>query len=304
MTRSAAAAIGLCALACGCSRSSAAPSVDRDRAARLFDQVAIATDNGMSGLAIDDEGAIWTESERDLSVFRIVLDGSKVASTVRYAVAGAPADVDLEALAWLGPGKLAFGIEGHDAGVAKIALADVDDGKHTVTITRVIDLPEQALGLAVKDNDGVEGLCGRGDTVIAAIESTATDAHGRWAPIVRVDLKTGALAVTQLGLTSDKGKLSSLDCRLDADGTAHLLAIERHFAITRLVRAELPAAPKAPARLDATVAIDLAPVLRGALNLEGIGVLRDGRVVAVVDNQYDRITGPNLLVIFRPGAVP
>jgi len=39
--------------------------------------------------------------------------------------------------------------------------------------------------------------------------------------------------------------------------------------------------------------------LRGALNLEGLARLPDGRVVAVVDNQYRTITGPDELLVFR-----
>ena len=262
----------------------------------------IDTDNGLSGIAIDDAGAIWTESERDDSVFRIVLDGTRVASSTRYTIVGAPAHSDLEAIAWLGPGKLAFGTEGQSDDRAQIVTADVDEASHTITIARTIDVPKDRLGLTIRPNDGVEGLCGAGDVVIAAIESTATDEHGRWAPIVRMDLATGAVDVTHVALTSDKGKLSSVDCTLAPDGSATLLLIERHFAVTKLLRAELPAHP--PARLEPKVAIDLEPVLNGTLNLEGIGALKDGRVVAVVDNQYDRITGPNELLVFKPAAVP
>lgn len=261
----------------------------------------IDTDNGLSGIAIDDAGAIWTESERDLSVYRIVLDGARVASSTRYTITGAPAHTDLEAIAWLGPGKLAFGTEGQSDDRAQILTADVDEPSHTITIARTIDVPKDRLGLTVRPNDGVEGLCGSGDVVIAAIESTATDEHGRWAPIVRMDLASGKTTVTRLALTTDKGKLSSVDCTLAADGSAHLLLIERHFAVTRFLRAELPAA--APARLEPKVALDLAPILNGTLNLEGIGLLKDGRVVAVVDNQYDRITGPNELLLFKPGVL-
>jgi hypothetical protein len=293
----------LALLACAaCGTSRADPGLDTAKAAKLFDLVPIDTDNGLSGIAIDDAGAIWTESERDLSVYRIVLDGTKVKSSTRYAISGAPEHSDLEAVAWLGPGKLAFGTEGQHDSRAQVSLADIDEAHHTVAITKTIDLPADQLGLEIKPNDGVEGLCGRGDVLIAAIESSATDEHGRWAPIVRMDLKRGTIDVAHLALTSDKGKLSSVDCLMDADGTAHMILIERHFSVTRFLRADLPA--KVPARIEPTVALDLGPVLRGSLNLEGIGILPDGRIVAVVDNQYDRITGPNELLVFKKGSVP
>jgi len=286
-------------LLCACGGSK---TVDNTKAAQLFDRVPIQTDNGLSGIAVDDHGVIWTESERDHSVFAITLDGTRVASTTRYAVVGAPDAVDLEAIAWLGPGKLAFGTEGQADDRAQVVTASIDEPTHTIKVDRAIDLPRDQLGLEIKPNDGVEGLCGAGGVVYAAIESTATDEHGRWAPVVRIELATGAVQVTHVALTSDKGKLSSLDCTIDRDGSADAILIERHFAITRFTRAHLPS--PLPARIDPKVVLDLAPVLRGALNLEGIGVLRDGRVVAVVDNQYGGIQGPNELLVFRPGTVP
>lgn len=286
--------------ACGSKPS----GLDTATASALFDRVRLDTDNGLSGIAIDDAGAIWTESERDLSVFRVVLDGTRVVSSTRYRVEDAPDHADLEAIAWLGPGRLAFGTEGRNDDRAQVVRATIDDARHVITVDRdhAIDLPRDRLGLTVKPNDGVEGLCGTGDVVYATIESTATDEHGRWAPLARLDLKTGAIAIARLALTSDKGKLSSLDCALTADGGADLLLIERHFAVTRLLRAHVPA--ELPARIEPRVVLDLAPVLRGSLNLEGIGLLRDGRIVAVVDNQYDGITGPNELLVFKAGKVP
>jgi Esterase-like activity of phytase len=295
------------ALAAGCHRKAAEHHrngpIDQAAAARLFDRVRIDTDNGLSGIAVDDTGALWVESERDQSVYRIVLDGVRVASIKRLAVDGVPADTDLEAIAWLGPGRLAFGTESHSDDRAQIVLASVDDrGVHA---TRTIDLPKDRLGVAVQVNDGVEGLCGAGDHLIASIETTGHDAAGRWAPIVRIDLGDGKARVTQvaqLALPSARGKLSALECTIDPDGTAHLFAIERHFEIAHILRADLP--PTETGRITPRVVLDLGPVLDGALNLEGLGVLPDGRVVSVVDNQYDRITGPNELLVFKPGQVP
>jgi hypothetical protein len=295
--------LALLLLACAaCGTSRADPGLDTAKAAKLFDLVPIDTDNGLSGIAIDDDGAIWTESERDLSVYRIVLDGTKVKSSTRYAISGAPEQADLEAVAWLGPGKLAFGTEGQHDSRAQVSLADIDEKHHTVAITKTIDLPADQLGLEIKPNDGVEGLCGRGDIVIAAIESSATDDHGRWAPIVRMDLKSGTIKVAKLALTSDKGKLSAVDCLMGDDGTAQLVLIERHFSVTRILRADLP--KDVPARIEPKIALDLGPVLNSSLNLEGLGIMKDGRIVAVVDNQYDRITGPNELLVFKKSAVP
>jgi hypothetical protein len=51
------------------------------------------------------------------------------------------------------------------------------------------------------------------------------------------------------------------------------------------------------------VALDLSPVLRSGLNLEGIAWTEDGRIAAVVDNQWTTITGKSELVVFKPGVV-
>jgi hypothetical protein len=61
--------------------------------------------------------------------------------------------------------------------------------------------------------------------------------------------------------------------------------------------------PAGDGDLAPTEALDLGPVLRGRLNLEGVAWLPDGRVVAVVDNQWKVITGPSELLVFLPGAV-
>lgn len=294
----------LLAAACGRAR---AGDLDTKAAAKLFTLVPVDTDPGLSDLAVDDQGAIWTESERGLSVYRIVLDGVKVKSRVRYTVTGAPGGVDLEAVAWLGPGKLAFGTESGLDATAQMLVADIDERTHQVHVTKAIDLPKDRLGLTVAPNDGVEGLCGKGDLAIAVIESTAKDERGRWAPLVRIDLAHGSFEVARVALTSDKGKLSAVSCAIADDGSAQLLLIERHFGVSRFLRASLPPpgkAPSPPERVTPTVALDLTKVLNDSLNLEGIATLPDHRVVAVVDNDYGGITGPEELLVFKAGAVP
>ncbi|MBK7536552.1 MAG: hypothetical protein IPI49_14510 [Myxococcales bacterium] len=104
-------------------------------------------------------------------------------------------------------------------------------------------------------------------------------------------------------LTSEVGKLSGLDCRVAADGTATVLAIERHFEVTKVLRFSLGA----EADVTPQVALDLGPVLRAGLNLEGIAWSaagpNAGQVVAAVDNQWRTITGPSEFLLFAPGAL-
>ncbi|MCE9578378.1 MAG: esterase-like activity of phytase family protein [Deltaproteobacteria bacterium] len=260
-------------------------------------RIEVPTDNGLSDLSLDDSGGAWVVAERNASAYRIALDAAatRVVSIDRVPIDGVPPDTDLEAITWLGPDRFAIGVEGHAHGAARVYVATLAGGR--ITLGQAIELPEALVGLPIGDNDGVEGVCGRGDTIFASIESNAKDDQGRWAPIVRIDLAGGAPTVTRLSLTSDTGKISALSCTIDPDGTGHLQAIERHFKVTHIITAEVPAHAAPDQRLATTVVRDLADELHFELNLEGLATLPDGRWLTVVDNQYETITGPNLLVV-------
>lgn len=257
----------------------------------------VPTDHGLSDLTLDGTGAAWVVAERSAAAYRITLDpgATRVVAIARVPIDGVPPDTDLEAIAWLGPDRFAIGVEGHAAGGARIYLATLAAGR--LALGPAIELPEALVGVPIADNDGVEGLCGRGDTLFAAIESTGRDAAGRWAPIVRIDLAGAAPTVTRLALTSATGKLSALSCALAPDGAAQLFAIERHFGVTRIVAAEVPAGAAPGQRLASRVRRDLTGEPGFALNLEGLAALPDGRWLTVVDNQFGTITGPSLLVV-------
>lgn len=276
----------------------AAATIDEKQAAGLFNHFEIQTDPGMSGLAAAPDGTLWAVSERGHSVFHIRLAsagaGAGVAAAERIAVEGVPAETDLESIAWLAEGRFAFGTESHGVGKATIVTAHQDGGR--IVIDRAIDLPASLLGVDVGDNAGAEGLCGTGDVVFAAIETIGVDRGRRFAAIARVDLAGDARAAYRLWLTSDKGKLSSLDCTIGADGVAHAVGIERHFAISRILAFDLT---PAGGDVTPTVVQDLGPILRGALNLEGLARLPDGRLALINDNHYRVVTGPTELLVFK-----
>ena len=277
------------------------PSLDRERAAALFTEVEVATAPGLSGLAADDAGALWTIAERDARAYRIVLDATLHPLIEAFPVEGIPADTDLEGIAVLGGGRFALGTEGHDDGVATVLLAERRGA--SLAVTGSIALPARAVGIPLEKNQGAEGVCGAGTTIIAAIEGAGEEGGRRWAPVVRI--ADGAIArAHRLWLTTRTGKVSGLDCRISADGAVEAWAIERHFEVTRLLRFALPPPGAGADDVTPTMALDLGPVLNGKLNLEGIAVLPDGRVVAVIDNQYKRIDPPRSeLLVFRPDAV-
>jgi hypothetical protein len=282
--------------ACGSSKD-----VDREKAAALYTEVVLDTAPGLSGLAVDDDGVIWTVAERDAKAYLVILDASSRVSKLQpFTVAGIPADTDLEGIAWLGKGKFAFGTESKQDGTATVLLAEERGVGTTIQITSTLEIPEARLGLHVAANHGTEGICGAGTTIVAAIEETGVTNGKRWAPIVRIDHNAIA-SVHKLWLTTETGKLSGLDCAIGADGSIQVIAIERHFEVTKLLTFSLPLAHDAP--ITPTVALDLGPVINGKLNLEGIAWTGNGGVIAVVDNQYRGITGPSELLVFKPGVV-
>ncbi len=272
--------------------------MDSERAAALFTEITLDTAPGLSGLAVDDDGALWTVAERDAKAYIITLDGTKAAKLQTFTIDGIPEGHDIEAIGWLGKGRFAFGTEGHTDGVATVLLAD--ERMDRLRITGTITLPQERIGVKLPANHGVEGICGAGNTIVAAIEEVGEVDGKRWAPIVQIE--NGAITqVHKLWLTTKTGKISSLDCQRGADGAIHALAIERHFEVTRLLRFALPATTDGD--ITPTISLDLDTVLNGKLNLEGVALLPDGTVVAVVDNQYKTIEGPSELLVFKPGVV-
>lgn len=281
------------------------PSIDRQRAATLFERVELATAHGLSGLAADAGGALWTVAERAAAVYRVGLGQPGAPALQRLAVRGVPDGMDLEGIAVLtedasGPVRFALGTEGQLAGRAAVLVAERRG--EALEVVSTIELPSSVVGIQLSGNQGAEGICGAGEVIFAAIEGAGQEQGRRWAPVVRIVAGVPE-ATYKVWLTSAVGKLSALDCRVAADGTATVLAIERHFEVTKLLRLSLGDARE----VTPEVVLDLGPVLRSGLNLEGIAWLDAGplagKVVAAVDNQWRTITGPSELLVFRPEAL-
>lgn len=292
------------AASCGRSRH-----IDSSRAAVTFDRVTLDTGgvHGLSGLAVDADGALWTVAERGKVAFRVELDGTRVHAITRHAIE-IDDGRDLESLAWQ-DGQLWAGLETRGSAVEVVALAPLPDGTSYRAIP-FAEITSAEAGTPVGDNHGVEGLCIAGDWMLAAIEAAGSDGAGRWAPLAMMarNAAQSNRRVFRLRLSSATGKLSGLDCRIVEGGRIEVIAIERHFEVTRLLTFDFdPASPlvKDPdVDIVPRLALDLGPVLRGALNLEGVAWLPDGRVALVVDNQYGKITGPDELLLLKQPLAP
>ena len=280
------------------------PRVPDDLAGKGAYRLTLATGDahGLSGLALAADGALWTVAERSAAGFRIELDLAAtppaIRTLARWPVVGLPAGEELESLATAAGGALIAGTEGRADHVVHAYRLEPDRDRLVVG-GAPITLGADLLGVDAGGNHGIEGACAVPGTTVLAIEAAGRDADGRWAPIVIIaDDAPAAARVHRLRLTTATGKISALDCWLD-HGRLRVIAIERHFEVTRILGFEITAAP---GPIVPTVLVDLAPILHGSLNLEGLVRLPDGHLIAVVDNQYGRLTGPDELLWFA--AIP
>jgi hypothetical protein len=267
--------------------------MDQEAAKGLFDRIKLDSPPGMSDLTIDDRGIVWAIAERDRKVLEIDVSKNPVVPIV-HELKGIANGVDTEAIAWLGGGRFAIGVEGANGAWAAIVRAERQGDAIVATATR--ELNDAQLGVTLMSNHGVEAVCGRDGELIAAIETVGKDPAGRrWAPLVR--LRGDTVHVTKLWLTTKVGKISALSCVLADDGSAQVIAIERHFGVARILKFSLG---RQDAEVTPTVDLDLHPVLHDKFNLEGIARLPDGRLVMINDNQSRTVSGPTELFVFHP----
>lgn len=249
---------------------------------------------GLSGLARDDTGAIFTVPERDYVLVELKPTGEE---QHRYPISGIPKDVELESLAWLGKDRFGVGTEeGCKDGSEHVYIVQREGD--AARVTQEIKLPLSNWGTTCDEKRGIEGLCAAGGKMIAALENPlAGQNEERFAGLARIDEASGEVTAYRLTLTSKTGKIAGLDCRLK-NGAIEVLAIERHFDVARLLTFTMPltgAADEKP--LQAKIALDLLPLANeGKRNFEGVVWTDDRHVLLIVDNHYKTVTGPNQMV--------
>lgn len=256
--------------------------------------------HGLSGLATDSEGRLWAVPERQ----QVLLPLSVGENEARIAghpipIEGIPARHDTESLAWAGPGRFALGTEAGRTGGAgdSILFGRIDEGR--ARVTRTVRVPYRRAGLATVRNRGIEGLCHAAGRLVAAVEQEVTRDGARYTPLF-VGAPPGAArpgwSLHWVRLTTRSGRLSSVACR-PAKGGIEVLAIERHYTVSRLLRFVL-ARDDPASRIEPELVFDLAPWFAGlAPNFEGVGWLADGRIVLLSDNHYGGVTGPTELLL-------
>ena len=251
----------------------------------------LATEPGLSGLSLAPDGALWTVAERSRTAYRIVLDGDRIGTLETIAIEGLPEDLDIEAIEAGDFGPFWLGTEGNGTASAQVWIADLAGGVMTVRPEPDALVPDRRV---VEPNHGVEGLCFDGGAGAVALE-TAIDEGGRRLGQLGLVRGAGPGEPRHVILTSKTGKISGIDCTRFEDGV-EILAIERHFEVTRIIRFRLSSLT-APAKPE--VVYDLARMAKGR-NFEGLARLPDGRIALVTDNQWKTIDGPSQLVLLPP----
>ena len=256
---------------------------------------------GLSDLVAGADGILWAIPERQDFLVRVrVKDG--VLLTERVPLKGKPMGVDGESLAMLGEGRFAIGTERHGGKRPTDLVLLGHLTTDAATIDEQVILPYSLWQIEADDNRGLEGLC-FANALFAAAETVGGEQGKRWAPLARRN-GDGTWTATRLQLSSRSGRVSALACRPLADGQVELWAIERHYGVSRWLRAVVPNAGPLPAEVTAVVQADMGrsldPVLQELPNLEGIAFDSADPAAAwlIADNsQGGRIVGP--AVLFR-----
>ena len=250
---------------------------------------------GLSDLAYDPAGQLWSLPERQRALLPIRPDGPRPGlAGPPLAVVGVPEAYDTEAFAWVDHEVVALGTETNVPARQSddIFFARRVDGQ-AVVFDRV-RMPYSLWNMRAVTNRGIEGLCAAGNMLLATSETPVRLPDGRRAaPLGRYDMQRRQWHAFFLPLHSATGCISALTCRLADDGLSlRLWAIERHFGVSLLLSATLPVAASRGV-VETAVWSDMGRSVEALPNLEGIAQpVLGGPVYIVTDNHYGRVTGP------------
>ncbi len=243
---------------------------------------------GLSGIAPAEHGRVWAVVERDPVLLTVdVTDEPRVIGS--RPIIGLPGDKDAEALARIGPNRVAIGTEGMIAPRLADAIFLATVTATAVQVTERIELSYSPWSMKGGGNQGIEGLCFAGGRLLATVETTRHVGSQRTAPLGRYDFIRKRWTAFDVALTSETGKLASLHCSLQG-GLLVVHAIERHYLVARLLRFTLPL--DGPGRLlEPEIVVDVGMLYRNIPNYESV-YLEGSKIVLLADNQSAGINGP------------
>jgi len=253
---------------------------------------------GLSGVTPDGEGHFWAVSEDRRELYRV--DGSwSTVSLPGISIAGISPELEPESAAWLGGDWVALGTEIDLARDEDTLLIVELRGEHAAVVGSSIVSWRSMLGLSAPPNQGIEGLCASESTILAAAEFVIEAEGQRLAALVRAPHHDGVVGEWQpvlLRLTSDSGKLSALDCTEDRDRDLDVLAVERHYGVTRVLRFTVPRFSDGVVLPE--IVRDVSAVRSDLPNIEGIA-LGTERILMLSDHEPDSRRGPTELLIIE-----
>lgn len=276
------------------------------------------TVGGISDLAVAKSGnqiTYWLIPERQRGI--LALSGDDVARGVAGSVArpvgstqiwptvpvvtsirGVPQGLDTEAFAFAAPDRWLMGTESGGSQRTHDAILVVEPRGTQGQVTGQIDVPWDLWGLRANSNEGIEGLCSVGNTVLFAGETVGHLPNGaRFAPLGRRGAQDDAWTPLFLQLTSQTGKISGLACRTqenlgDGPKLIEVVAIERHYRVSRILRFVVPFDGGERAIIEPTDSFDLTNWLDPLPNYEGIAWLGDDALLLISDNSMAVRSGP------------
>jgi len=270
---------------------------------------------GASGLARDPDGQLAGVLERAPGLLWKEPGGPLQV----LPLSGLPSGIDLESITyWEGSGPVAggmnppagaiaalnagrprrwvLGTERHEARTDDLLIyVETEDGAARVTGVERVDYG--ASHLEVESNQGLEALCAVGPDLLLFIERTVEDERGSLTPILWFRPGVGVRSVRWLRMTTKTGRISDADCRPTPDGGAEVLAIERHYGVSRLISFVVPASEEGP--IHAELQLNLARHFPLPLpNFEGLSRAADGSLWILSDNDPPSTSGlrPTLLL--------
>lgn len=216
-------------------------------------------------------------------------------------LSGLPSGIDLESITYWGgeaggPLRWVIGTERHEARTDDLLIYVETEGDQA-RVLRTEQVDYAGSGVHVESNQGIEALCAVGPELLLFVEQTVEDERGRTTPVLWYRPGAGARSVQALRMTTKTGRISDVSCRPAPGGGAEVLAIERHYGVSRLIAFVVPEADGGP--IHPELRLNLARHFPLPLpNFEGLSRAPDGSLWLLSDNDPPSTSGlrPTLLL--------
>lgn len=257
---------------------------------------------GISGLCKGEDGRYFAVPERVRKLFPFTMGAKGHAPQPSVPITGVPQGVDLESIACLPGGQLAFGTEVQTDGREEDAILLAQLGAQIELKKKSLRFDYRPFDISASRNRGVEALCYAQGLLIAASEQIGEHEGQRFAPLGIYDWAGERWRYARLLLSSKTGKISGMSCRRGPRGV-EVVAVERHYAVVNLLRFDVKLlAPTNPVvqTLRPEVLQELGPGYPDTPpNFEGLAFHR-GAMLLIADNDYGGKSGPTELLVLKP----